>query len=68
LKEEAMPERIYVVKKENGFVVVGEFGDASTLDKEIVVEGSDPKKLGVAVLAMFKMPRKPRVKKEKANA
>jgi len=64
LKEEAMPERIYVVKKENGFIVVGEFGDANTPDKEIVVEGSDPKKLGAAVLAMFKAPRKPRVKKE----
>ena len=25
-----MPERIYVVKKENGFTVVGEFGDANT--------------------------------------
>jgi hypothetical protein len=59
-----MPERIYVVKKENGFTVVGEFGDANTPDTEIVVEGSDPKKLGMAVLAMFKAPRKPRVKKE----
>jgi hypothetical protein len=59
-----MPERIYVVKKENGFTVVGEFGDANIPDKEIVVEGSDPKKLGAAVLAMFKAPRKPRVKKE----
>jgi len=64
LKEEVMPERIYVVKKENGFTVVGEFGDANIPDKEIVVEGSDPKKLGAAVLAMFKAPRKPRVKKE----
>jgi hypothetical protein len=69
-----IPGRIYVVKKENGFTVVGEFGDANTPDKvvrgdlvlykEIVVEGSDPKKLGAAVLAMFKAPRKPRVKKE----
>ncbi len=60
-----MPERIYIVKKENGFMVVGEFADANTPDKETVVEGSDPKKIGVAVLAMFKAPRK---KREKAAA
>ena len=58
-----MPERIYVVKKENGYIV-GESADANTPDREFLVEGSDPKKLGAAVLAMFKAPRKPRAKKE----
>jgi len=59
-----MPERIYVVKKENGYIVVGESADANTPNREFLVEGSDPKKLGAAVLAMFKAPRKPRAKKE----
>ena len=49
---------IQLFKKENGFIVKADDG------REIVVEGSDPKKLGAAVLAMFKTPRKPRVKKE----
>lgn len=62
-----MPERIYIVKKENGFMVVGEYAD-NTPDKEIVVEGADAKKIGAAVLSMFKAPRKARVRKEKAAA
>lgn len=63
-----MPERICIVKKENGFVVAGEFKDANTPDREILVEGSDPKKIGAAILSMFKAPRKPRQKKSKAEA
>lgn len=59
-----MPERIYIVKKVNGFTVVGKFSDNNTPDKEIVVEGKEPKRIGLAVLAMFKAPRKPRTKKE----
>jgi len=55
-----MPERIYVVKKENGYIVVGEFSDSNTPDKEFVIEGKDPKKIGAAVLAMFQKPRGPR--------
>jgi len=55
-----MPERIYVVKKENGYIVVGEFADANTPDKEFLVEGKDAKKIGAAILAMFQKPRGPR--------
>jgi hypothetical protein len=58
------PEKIYIVKKENGFMVRGEFTDIKIPGREIIVEGSDPKKIGAAVLVMFKAPRKPRVKKE----
>ena len=55
-----MPERIYVVKKENGFTVVGEFGDANTPDREFLVEGRDAKKIGAVILAMFQKFRRPR--------
>jgi len=51
---------IQLFKKENGFIVKADDG------REIVVEGSDPKKLGAAVLAMFKAPRKSRAKKSEA--
>jgi hypothetical protein len=57
-----MPERIYVVKKENGYIVVGEFADANTPDKEFLVEGKEAKRIGLAVLAMFAKPRGPRKK------
>ena len=63
-----MPDTIYVVKKVNGFSIVGEYVNTDIPDREIVVEGSDPKKLGAAVLAMFKTPRKPRAKKGEAVA
>jgi hypothetical protein len=59
-----MPDTITVVKKVNGFIFVGKHADPKIPDKEIVVEGSDPRKLGAVVLAMFKTPRKPRTKKE----
>lgn len=58
-----MPERIYVVKKVNGFVVIGEFADTNTPDREFLVEGKEAKRIGAAVLEMFKAPRKPRVEK-----
>lgn len=55
-----MFERVFIEKKENGFVLVGEFPDPEAKDKELIVEGKDPKKIGAAVLAMFQKPRGPR--------
>ena len=59
-----MPETVKVEAKANGFIVVAIFEDPDKPNKEIIVEGNDPKKLGSAVLAMFAKPRKPRTKKE----
>jgi len=56
--------RVEVEEKENGYIVNGYF-DGSPM-REVVVEGTDPKKVGAAVLAMFKAPRKSRAKKEVA--
>ena len=55
-----MPERIYVVKKENGYIVVGESADANTPNREFLVEGRDAKKIGAVILAMFQKSRRPR--------
>jgi len=52
--------RVFVVEKANGFVVEGSENDRV---KEIVIEGKDAKKIGAAILTMFKTPRKPRAKK-----
>jgi len=59
-----MPETVKVEEKANGFIVVAVFEAPDKPNKEILVEGRDPKKIGAAVLAMFKAPRKPRTKKE----
>jgi hypothetical protein len=56
-----MMPRVFVIEKENGFLVEGSENDKI---KEIVIEGKDAKKIGVAILSMFSKPRKPRVKKE----
>jgi hypothetical protein len=55
-----MMPRVFVIEKENGFLVEGSEDDKI---KEIVIEGKDAKKIGVAILAMFAAPRKPRVKR-----
>jgi len=59
-----MIDNVVVYQKENGFSIVGvnEVPDAD--DKEMVVEGRDPKKIGAAILALFQKPRKSRAKKE----
>jgi len=57
--------RVYVDAKGNGFVITA-LADGPQGTKELVVEGTDPKKVGAAVLAMFKAPRKSRAKKEGA--
>ena len=56
-----MMPRVFVVEKENGFLVEGTDNDKV---KEIVIEGKDAKKIGIAILAMFAKPRKPRTRKE----
>jgi hypothetical protein len=56
-----MMPRVFVIEKENGFLVEGSENDKI---KEIVIEGKDAKKIGTAILAMFAKPRKPRTKKE----
>jgi hypothetical protein len=53
--------RVFVIEKENGFLVEGSENDQV---KEIVIEGKDAKKIGMAILTMFAKPKKPRVKKE----
>jgi len=53
--------KVFVIEKENGFLVEGL--DSDNKLKEIVIEGKDAKKIGVAILAMFAAPRKPRVKR-----
>lgn len=63
-----MPETVKVEAKANGFIVVAIFLAPDKPNKEILVEGRDPKKIGAAVLAMFQKPRKARAKKEKAGA
>ena len=59
-----MIESVVIYQKENGFAVVGVDDAPSVDDKELVVEGKDPKKIGAAVLALFQKPRTPRKKKE----
>jgi hypothetical protein len=56
-----MMPRVFVIEKENGFLVEGSENDKV---KEIVIEGKDAKKIGAAILTMFVKPRKPRTKKE----
>ena len=58
--------RVYVDQKGNGFVVSGYGAEGSTATKELVVEGDNPSRLGAAVMAMFRTPRKPRAKKEES--
>lgn len=57
-----MPETVKVEAKANGFIVVGIFEAPDKPNKEIVVEGREPKRIGLAVLAMFAKPRTPRKK------
>jgi len=57
-----MFERLFIEKKENGFVIIGQYEDPEANDKELIVEGKDPKKIGAAILAMFQKPRGPRKK------
>jgi len=63
-----MPETVKVEAKANGFIVVAIYLAPDKPNKEILVEGRDPRKIGAAVLTMFKASRKPRAKKEKTNA
>lgn len=62
-----MIEVVEIYQKENGFSLTGHEPDPDAPQKEMVVEGRDPKKIGAAVLSLFqkpKAPRKPREKKE----
>jgi len=58
-----MIQRVYVEKKENGFVVIGEDESPEVNDKEIVIQGWSPSHVGEAVIQLFKKPRKSPVKK-----
>lgn len=55
-----------IQQKENGFVV--EVYNGESREREILVEGKDPKKIGVAVLAAFAKPRAPYKKKNGVTA
>jgi hypothetical protein len=65
-----MIDNVVIYPKENGFALIGVDEQPEAADKEMVVEGKDPKKIGAAVLALFQKPRqyKPREKKAEVTA
>jgi hypothetical protein len=67
-----MYDLVKVEQKMNGFVVIAErareVDGISDLRRELLVEGNDPKKIGAAILSMFKLPRKSRAKKVEVSA
>ena len=58
--------RVYVDQKANGYIVQALDNSTESIKvvKECVIEGEVPARLGAAVLAMFKPPKKSRAKKE----
>lgn len=58
-------KEVMVIPKENGFSLIGIDESPEVDDKELVIEGKDPKKIGAAVLALFQKPRAPRKSREK---
>jgi len=58
-----MSIEVRVEQKGNGFLVTGTFENPDAPERECVIEGGSPSRLGEVILAMFKKPRKSPVKK-----